>query len=156
MTLLPPDALIAWGVLGRIMFAVIFGAVIGIERQWRFKATGTRTNALVSAGAALFVVLGTDGFAGGVTDPTRVAAQVVSGIGFLGAGVILRDGLSVRGLATAATLWCSAAVGSLAGAGLIWMAAIGAVAVVACNTVLPPISQFIMRRTHNGHPAELE
>src|SRR6516225_10064767 len=93
--------------------AFVLGAAIGAERQWRQRMAGLRTNALVSVGAALFVLLGTS-VSGG--DGLRVAAQVVSGIGFLGAGVIMRDGLNVRGLNTAATLWCSAAVGTLSGA----------------------------------------
>src|ERR1700722_11426866 len=73
---------------------------------------GLRTNALVAVGATMFVLSSAYGFSGATADPTRVAAQIVSGIGFLGAGVILRDGLNVRGLNTAATLWCSAAVGA--------------------------------------------
>jgi putative Mg2+ transporter-C (MgtC) family protein len=79
-----------------------------------------------------------------------VAAQVVSGIGFLGGGVILREGLTVRGLNTAATLWCSAAVGSLAGAGLFTVATFGAVAVVAVNTVLRPVGRAVDRQPHTG------
>jgi putative Mg2+ transporter-C (MgtC) family protein len=93
--------------------AVSLGAVIGFERQWRQRLAGLRTNTLVALGAASFVVFerlfSTD------TNLTRIAAQVVSGIGFLGAGIIFREGLNVRGLNTAATLWCSAAVGVLAG-----------------------------------------
>jgi putative Mg2+ transporter-C (MgtC) family protein len=75
-----------------------------------------------------------------------VAAQVVSGIGFLGAGVILRDGFNIRGLTTAATLWCAAAVGSLAGAGMPWMALVGSLAIVATNVLLRPISRFVNKR----------
>src|ERR1700681_3239894 len=95
---------------------VTFGAVIGFERQWRQRLAGLRTNTLVALGAASSVV-----FERPVSPDvasTRVAAQVVSGIGFLGAGIIFREGLNVRGLNTAATLWCSAAVGLLAGEGL--------------------------------------
>lgn len=79
-------------------------------------------------------------------DPTRVAAQVVSGIGFLGAGVILRDGFNIRGLTTAATLWCAAAVGSLAGAGQEDIALIGTVAIIGTNTLLRPLSRLVNRR----------
>ena len=95
--------------------ATLVGASIGFERQWRQRMAGLRTNTLVAIGAASFVI-----FAGLFPDegsPTRVAAQVVSGIGFLGAGIIFREGLQVTGLNTAATLWCSAAVGLLAGSG---------------------------------------
>src|SRR5262245_50173167 len=93
------------------------GVAIGLERQFRQHTAGLRTNALVCVGAALFVSLSR--FISPDTSPTRVAAQVVSGIGFLGGGVILREGFNVRGMNTAATLWCSAAVGTLAGAGLL-------------------------------------
>jgi len=96
--------------------AVSLGAVIGFERQWRNRLAGLRTNALVALGSATFVVF--EALMPGDTSPTRVAAQVVSGIGFIGAGLIFREGLSVRGLNTAATLWCSAAIGVLAGAAL--------------------------------------
>ena len=94
----------------RLGSALLFGGIIGFERQWHQRMAGLRTNALVSLGAAGFVV-----FSMAVADssPTRVAAQVVSGIGFLGAGVILREGINIRGLNTAATLWCSAMVGTL-------------------------------------------
>jgi putative Mg2+ transporter-C (MgtC) family protein len=119
-----------------------------VERQWRLRTAGIRTNALVSAGAALFVVVGAVGLGEGPgSDPTRVAAQVVSGIGFLGAGVIIRDGLKIRGLTTAATLWCAAAVGSLAGAGQGWIALLGAAAIVGTNTLLRPLSRRINRRS---------
>ncbi len=95
--------------------ALSCGAVIGSERQVRQRMAGLRTNALVALGAAAFVIFSmlfpTE------VSPTRVAAQVVSGIGFLGAGIIFRDGFNVHGLNTAATLWCSAAVGLMAGAG---------------------------------------
>src|SRR6201990_3279989 len=96
--------------------ATLMGACIGFERQWRQRLAGLRTNTLVALGAASFVVF--SGLVPGDNSPTRVAAQLVSGIGFLGAGLIFKEGLSVRGLNTAATLWCSAAVGLLAGEGM--------------------------------------
>jgi len=99
----------------RLGIALLFGALIGFERQWRQRMAGLRTNALVSVGAAGFVVFSMTFSAD--SSPTRVAAQIVSGIGFLGAGVILREGINIRGLNTAATLWCSAMVGTFAGAG---------------------------------------
>ncbi|MFE0026474.1 MgtC/SapB family protein [Amycolatopsis sp. NPDC059021] len=136
----------------RLATGVGLGIVIGVERQYRARMAGLRTNALVAAGATLFVLLSSYGFGGlaGTADPTRVAAQIVSGIGFLGAGVILRDGLSIRGLNTAATLWCSAAVGSLAGAGLYSVAAAGTVVVVAVNLALRPLGRAIDRRPESG------
>jgi putative Mg2+ transporter-C (MgtC) family protein len=126
--------------------ALCLGAMIGLERQWRQRMAGLRTNALVSAGAALFAALSQDIPADG--DHQRIAAQVVSGVGFLGAGVIMRDGLTVRGLNTAATLWCSAAVGSLAGFGSPFQAAVGALAILGTNICLRPIAKKI-----NSQPA---
>lgn len=134
----------------RIGAGVGLGALIGVERQYRARMAGLRTNALVAVGATLFVLLSAHGFGGitdaGSADPTRVAAQIVSGIGFLGAGVILRDGLNIRGLNTAATLWCSAAVGALAGAGLYAVAAMGTAVVVAVNVGLRPVGRAVDRR----------
>src|SRR5690349_18844966 len=134
----------------RLAAGVGLGALIGIERQYRARMAGLRTNALVAAGATLFVLLSAHGFTGGTADPTRVAAQIVSGIGFLGGGVILREGLTVRGLNTAATLWCSAAVGALAGAGLHLMAVAGTVAVVAVHLVFRPLGRVLDRRPDTG------
>nr|CTQ98441.1 Mg(2+) transport ATPase protein C [Kibdelosporangium sp. MJ126-NF4] len=136
----------------RVGAGVGLGALIGFERQYRARMAGLRTNALVAVGATLFVVLSAYGFgtAPGTADPTRVAAQVVSGIGFLGAGVILRDGLTVRGLNTAATLWCSAAVGSLAGAGLYQTAAVGTFVVIVVNVALRAAGRAVDRRPDTG------
>jgi putative Mg2+ transporter-C (MgtC) family protein len=121
--------------------AVVLGAAIGFERQWRQRLAGLRTNTLVALGAASFVVFSK--LVPGDTSPTRVAAQVVSGIGFLGAGLIFKEGLSVRGLNTAATLWCSAAVGVLAGAGLAAHAALVAALVILVNLCLRPLTRLI-------------
>ena len=111
----------------RLLLALILGALIGAERQWRQRMAGLRTNALVAAGAAMFVML-TALTARTADDSFRIAGQVVSGIGFLGAGVILRNGLNITGLNTAATLWCSAAIGTLAGYGMYGSAITGAIA----------------------------
>jgi putative Mg2+ transporter-C (MgtC) family protein len=127
----------------RLGCALLLGAAIGLERQWRQRMAGLRTNALVSTGAAMFVML--SGLMGHDTSPTRIAAQVVSGIGFLGAGVIMRDGLNVRGLNTAATLWCAGAVGTLTGAGLLLEATLGAGAVLCANILLRPVALRINR-----------
>jgi putative Mg2+ transporter-C (MgtC) family protein len=124
--------------------AVTLGAVIGFERQWRQRMAGLRTNTLVALGAASFVVF--DSLFSGETTATRVAAQVVSGIGFLGAGIIFREGFNVRGLNTAATLWCSAAVGVLAGGGALPHAAIAAAMVIVVNLLLRPLVQRINRQ----------
>jgi putative Mg2+ transporter-C (MgtC) family protein len=124
--------------------ALCLSAIIGFERQWRNRLAGLRTNTLVALGAASFVIFAS--LVPGESSPTRVAAQVVSGIGFLGAGLIFREGLSVRGLNTAATLWCSAAVGVLAGAGYPLYAAVATGFVVFVNLLLRPIVSFINRQ----------
>src|ERR1700732_1561052 len=118
--------------------AFCLSAVIGFERQWRNRLAGLRTNTLVALGAATFVVF--EQLVPSETSPTRVAAQVVSGIGFLGAGLIFREGLSVRGLNTAATIWCSAAVGVLAGAGYPAYAALATGFVLVVHLLLRPIA----------------
>jgi putative Mg2+ transporter-C (MgtC) family protein len=123
----------------RLGLALILGAFIGAERQWRQRMADLRTNALVAAGAAMFVML--SALAARPDDSFRIAGQVVSGIGFLGAGVILRNGLNITGLNTAATLWCSAAIGTLAGYGMYGSAITGAVAVITANICLRPIGK---------------
>jgi len=137
------DLLHATGVL-HLLVALGLGAAIGLERQWRQRLAGLRTNTLVALGAAAFVVfsIGTPGEA----SPTRVAAQVVSGIGFLGAGIIFREGFNVRGLNTAATLWCSAAVGVLSGAGAFLLAAVVAGLVILTNLALRPLAALVNRQ----------
>jgi putative Mg2+ transporter-C (MgtC) family protein len=127
----------------RLATGVSCGALIGVERQWRARMAGLRTNALVAAGATLFVLYSVA--VGDIGSPTRVASYVVSGIGFLGGGVILRDGASVRGLNTAATLWCSAAAGVLAASGRLQFALIGSGAVLAVHLILRPAGRLIDR-----------
>lgn len=124
----------------RIGAAFLLGSIIGFERQWRQKNAGLRTNTLVAIGAASYVLLSIDlnSLSGG--DPGRVAAQIVTGIGFIGAGVIMKDGFDVRGLNTAATIWCSAAVGTLAGMGFFFEALLTTVAIVLSHLILRPIS----------------
>jgi putative Mg2+ transporter-C (MgtC) family protein len=117
------------------------GALIGVERQWRARMAGLRTNALVAAGATLFVLYSVA--VGDAGSATRVASYVVSGIGFLRGGVILRDGFNVRGLNTAATLWCSAAVGVLAASGRPEFAGIATVTVLAVHVLGRPLGRLI-------------
>lgn len=126
-----------------IAIAFVLATLIGAERQWRQRSAGLRTNVLVAVGAAAFVSLGMrlNGQAGAV----QIAAYVVSGIGFLGAGVIMKDGAQVWGLNTAATLWCSAAVGALSGVGFAAEAAVLTLAVLAGNTLLRPLVNAINR-----------
>ncbi|MGA8372907.1 MAG: MgtC/SapB family protein [Acidimicrobiales bacterium] len=125
----------------RAAVALALGAVIGLERQWRQRMAGLRTNALVSLGAALFVLFGLLISRSPGIDPTRIAAYVVSGVGFLGAGVILRDGVNVRGINTAATIWCSSAVGVLAGGGYVIEATLGAILVAVAHVALRPMGR---------------
>jgi putative Mg2+ transporter-C (MgtC) family protein len=127
-----------------LFIAACLGASIGLERQWRQHLAGLRTNTLVALGAAIFITYGR-----AVSDAdgaTRIAAQVVSGIGFLGAGVIFKEGLNVRGLNTAATLWCSAAVGLLAGEGLALYGLVAAILVIGANVGLRPLVGAINRQ----------
>jgi putative Mg2+ transporter-C (MgtC) family protein len=119
-------------------------AAIGFERQWRNRLAGLRTNTLVALGSASFVIFAA--LYPEETSPTRVAAQVVSGIGFLGAGLIFREGFSVRGLNTAATVWCSAAIGVLAGSGYALYATLAAAFVLFVNLLLRPVVSFINRQ----------
>ncbi|MFZ9197911.1 MAG: MgtC/SapB family protein [Paracoccaceae bacterium] len=130
--------------------ALACGAVIGSERQVRQRMAGLRTNALVALGAAGFVIFSQ--LVPNEVSPTRVAAQVVSGIGFLGAGIIFRDGFNVHGLNTAATLWCSAAVGVIAGIGAWDYALLLTGLVVFVNLGLRPLVKFLKKHTKAGVP----
>lgn len=133
------------------MFAALAcGAVIGSERQVRQRMAGLRTNALVALGAASFVTF--SGLFPNEVSQTRVAAQIVSGIGFLGAGIIFRDGFNVHGLNTAATLWCSAGVGMMAGAGAWDLALLLTAMVVFVNLGLRPLVKWLKRHTLAGVP----
>jgi len=144
----------------RLLLAFGLGAMIGIERQWRQKSAGLRTNTLVSVGSAAFTLISfaltasitDDGVYKG--DATRIIGQIVTGIGFLGGGVILKDGVNIQGLNTAATIWCSAAVGSLAGVGLHIEAFIVALTVMFAHLALRPLSlwlnNFSFKNEDNG------
>lgn len=134
--------------------AFILGTVIGFERQWRQRNAGLRTTVLVALGAAGFSDLGIQLL--GAEGATRIVSYVVSGIGFLGAGVILKDGTNIRGLNTAATLWCSAAVGTFAGSGMAAEAALLTVFVLAGNTALRPLTGWIDRRPVSASMTEAE
>src|SRR5271165_3715835 len=130
--------------IGRLSVALGLGSVIGFERQWYQKMAGLRTNALVALGSCGFVVFSAMVSEG---DPTRIAGQVVTGIGFLGAGTILREGINVHGLNTAATLWCSAMVGTFAGAGLWAPCLVAAGFVVGTNLLLRSLVRLINTQT---------
>ncbi|MCK8785418.1 MgtC/SapB family protein [Roseomonas sp. NAR14] len=126
-----------------LLAAFLCGTLIGAERQYRQRTAGLRTNALVALGAAAFVDLAVR--VAGAVEATRVISYVVSGIGFLGAGVIMKEGMNVRGLNTAATLWCSAAVGACAGADMVAEGVLLTVFVLAGNTALRPLVNAINR-----------
>lgn len=130
--------------------AVVCGAAIGSERQVRQRMAGLRTNALVALGAASFVVF--SGLFPHEVSPTRVSAQIVSGIGFLGAGIIFRDGFNIHGLNTAATLWCAAGVGMMAGAGAWPHALLLTGLVIFVNLGLRPLVKWLKRKTKAGMP----
>lgn len=136
-------------IVARLSAAAGLGALIGLERDLRDEPAGLRTHALVSLGAALFTIAGAYGFgefenAGGV-DPARVAAQVATGIGFIGAGAILKIGISVRGLTTAATLWLSAALGVTIGAGLFVAAFIGTASIILIVLGMSAVRRILLK-----------
>lgn len=125
----------------RISIALFLSFVVGLERQWRKRAVGLRTNVLVCLGSFLFASMPT--MSGAVGD-TKVAAQIISGIGFLGAGVIIKDGANIRGLNTAATLWCNAAIGVLCATGYLVEATTGTFLILCANIVLRYITRKII------------
>ncbi|MGH2380357.1 MAG: MgtC/SapB family protein [Candidatus Limnocylindria bacterium] len=130
----------------RLVVALVLGAVIGWERELQRMPAGFRTHALVSLGSAIFTVISAHGLTGPASDPTRIAAQIVSGIGFLGGGAILHYGGTVRGLTTAASLWAVAAVGMAAGAGLLVVAGVSTVLVIVALEVFQRLERIAKRR----------
>lgn len=138
----------------RLGAALLMGVCVGLERQWRQRMAGTRTNALVAAGAAAFVMCGFM-----VRDNSRgegqIVSYVVSGIGFLGAGVIFKDAGSVRGLNTAATIWCAAAIGAICGLGNPLHALIMTAAVLCTNIVLRPLAYRLYPAQASGAEQEV-
>jgi putative Mg2+ transporter-C (MgtC) family protein len=151
-----PPSLAVGGLIGRIVLAAVLGGLIGFEREFREQPAGLRTHLLVSLGAGLFTMAGAYGVAGfvgsgGVSfDPTRIAAQVVTGIGFLGAGAILSHGLTVRGLTTAAALWVTAAIGLAVGLGYLWGATITTLATLVALVGLKPVEAKLIRGMKRG------
>ncbi len=137
----------------RLTLAIGMGSLVGLERQWRQRMAGTRTNALVAAGAAAFVMCGSlldnDYSARG-----RIVSYVVSGVGFLGAGVIFKDGANVRGLNTAATIWRSAAIGALSGLGAWHLSLVLAAGVLLTNVLLRPLAYRLHPVLPDATPVE--
>jgi putative Mg2+ transporter-C (MgtC) family protein len=138
--MLPADA--AW----RLLLAAGLGAAIGLEREYRQKPAGLRTNILIALGSALFTIvsslIGRD--VGGT--PDRISAQIVTGIGFIGGGAILRSGRTVQGMTTAATVWVNAAIGMAAGAGHFALATVAATLTLLVLGALPPVEAYFERR----------
>lgn len=141
---MPVSYLDPFDLMCRFAIALVLGGIIGLERQWHQRTAGIRTNALVCIGASGYVIFAT--FFPHEASPTRVAAQIVSGIGFLGAGVIMREGLTVRGLNSAATIWCSSTVGVYCGGGFYLEASILASAIMITNFVLRNFVYNVLNR----------
>jgi putative Mg2+ transporter-C (MgtC) family protein len=133
----------------RLLLAAGLGGAIGVEREIHQKPAGLRTNILIAVGSALFTALSIEIARGGGT-PDRIAAQIVTGIGFLGAGAILRSGQRVQGMTTAATIWVNAAVGMAAGAGEFLMATMTTVITLIVLAALPPIEAYFDQRSGPG------
>jgi putative Mg2+ transporter-C (MgtC) family protein len=132
----------------RLGAALFLGITMGLERQWRHRMAGTRTNGLVAAAAAAFTMIGL--MDTGMGNASRIVGQIVTGVGFLGAGVIFKEGGSVHGLNTAATVWCAAAVGALSGAGFPQFSVAVALAAILTNVLLRPLAY----RLEPGVPAQ--
>jgi putative Mg2+ transporter-C (MgtC) family protein len=140
--------------LVRCGIAAVCGGLIGLEREFKQKPAGFRTNILICVGSAMYMAIGLlllgPQYTAGGFDPGRIAAQVVTGIGFLGAGTIIQQGAHVTGLTTAATIWVVAAIGLVAGAGFPILAAISALLVLATLTVLGPIERRLFHRNRES------
>jgi putative Mg2+ transporter-C (MgtC) family protein len=134
----------------RITCALLCGLAIGFERQWHHKSAGLRTNTLVAVGSALFVILSTQ-LIKGEADPTRVLGQVVTGVGFLGAGIIYKEGLNIHGLTTAATIWCSSAIGCLAAVGYFRETFMATGIILFINALLLPLDNWLTNRKNQSN-----
>lgn len=134
----------------KLLLAAFLGGIIGLERELRGKPAGLRTNILIAMGAALFTTISLQMAVN--SDPTRIAAQVVTGIGFLGAGVILREHGAVVGLTIAATIFVVAAIGVAVGAGLWWPSVVAAAIVLVTLLALSPLEGWLKRKRSNTSP----
>jgi putative Mg2+ transporter-C (MgtC) family protein len=134
-----------WEAFLRLALAAALGGAIGLEREYRHKPAGLRTNILIALGSALFSILSVE-VGAGAGSPDRIAAQVVTGIGFLGAGAILRSGENVHGLTTAATIWVNAAIGMAAGLGSYTVAAVAAAITLGVLALMPVMEKMVDRR----------
>jgi putative Mg2+ transporter-C (MgtC) family protein len=130
----------------RLVAGLVLGAIVGLEREFHRQPAGFRTHSLVSMGAALFAIISAYGYANANIDPTRITAQIVSGIGFIGAGTILQFRGHVRGLTTAASLWAVAAIGTAAGTGLYVLAVMSTVLILIVLALLDRVEDYARRR----------
>src|SRR5215208_2419638 len=128
----------------RLLLAALLGAVLGVEREWRHKDAGLRTNLLITLGASLFTMMSIE-LTGSQGDPSRVAAQIVTGIGFLGGGAIIRTKGGVQGLTTAAAIWVNAAIGVAVGGGQYHLAIIATLVTLGALLLLAPIETYLQR-----------
>jgi len=138
----PPAQLLFTDLLGRMFLAAALGAIIGLERELRQKEAGLRTNILITMGSALFTIMSIE-ISGPDGDPARIAAQIVTGIGFLGGGAILHTKGTVHGLTTAATIWMNAAIGVAAGAGRYRLAMVATTVTLVTLVALVPVDRWL-------------
>lgn len=142
----------------RLVVALLLGGIVGMEREYRSKDAGFRTHFLVALGAALFTIVSVYGFGDDRNDTSRVAAQVVSGIGFLGAGIIVFQKNMVRGLTTAAGLWVTAAIGMACGVGMYGIAVIVTILILlgleVFNKIVPQLSKTVLQLSFSTHSKE--
>lgn len=131
----------------RLLAALGAGLCIGFERQWHHKSAGLRTNTLVSIGSAIFVLISILVTEDGNGDVTRIIGQVVTGIGFLCAGIIFKEGINIHGLTTAVTVWCCAAIGCLAAGGFFKETLIATTFIIIINLILKPIDEWLTNRS---------
>jgi putative Mg2+ transporter-C (MgtC) family protein len=136
----------------RLLLAAVLGGVLGLEREWRHKEAGLRTNILITIGSALFTLMSIELAAGHSGDAARIAAQIVTGIGFLGAGAIIRRDDKIQGLTTAATIWVNASVGIAVGGGQYHLAVVATMVTLAVLLILHPIEKYIASK----HPPDKE
>lgn len=140
----------SWIQMGQVLLAALLGGVLGVEREWRGQSAGVRTNMLISLSSCLFTILSIHAFPGTPRDTARVAAQIVTGVGFLGAGTLLHKREHVKGLTTAATIWLVAALGMAVGAGGHILAIFTTALAVCVLRLLPPLTKRLPRQNNGG------
>ena len=137
----------------RLCLSALLGSVLGLEREWRRKSAGLRTNILIAMGSTLFTMMSIDVSSGSGGDSTRIASGIVTGIGFLGAGAIMRTGAGIKGLTTAAMIWVNAAIGVAVGGGEQRVAVIATIVALVVLVVLDPVERALARRRPRRKPA---